>query len=255
MTLPMTMPIAVFTGMNTRVDGAGAAFGTMLSYPELLKLQTWFSPAFPIGSFSYSHGLEWVVETEGVRDAGSLAAWIEGVLRHGAGRSDAILLCAMWRAVADEDWRGAAETGSLAAALQPSLERRMESLAQGTAFLRAVMAGWPHPLIARFQESCPGEAAYPVAAGVAAAAHALPLDAVLVAFLHAVAANLVSAGIRLVPLGQTDGLKLMAALEPALLAVAREACLARLDGVGSANFLADIASMRHETQYTRLFRS
>jgi len=247
--------MATLTGMNTRAEHAGFACGPPLSHPELLKLQTWFSPSFPIGSFSYSHGLEWVVETQGVRDAGSLAAWVGGVLRHGAGRSDAILLCATWRAVAKEDWLGATEIGSLAAALQPSLEGRLESLAQGAAFLRAVEAGWPDPVSARFQERCPGEVAYPVAVGAAAAAHGLPLDLMLVAFLHAFAANLVSAGVRLVPLGQTDGLKVIAALEPTLLEVAHEAYSAKLDEVGSASFLADIASMRHETQYTRLFRS
>jgi urease accessory protein len=190
-----------------------------------------------------------------VRDAQSLAAWVGGVLRHGAGRSDAILLCATWRAVATEDWPQATEIGSLAAALQPSFERRLESLAQGTAFLRAVAAGWPHPVVERGRESCPGEVAYPVAVGTATSAHGLALDAVLVAFLHAFAASLVSAGVRLVPLGQTDGLKVMAGLEPTLLDVAREAHAAGLEDLGSASFLADIASMRHETQYTRLFRS
>ncbi len=243
------------TLMNMRAEPEVLALGATLAPAELAKLQAWFSPAFPIGAFSYSHGLEWAVETRQVRDAASLAEWVRGVLRHGAGRSDAILLGAVWRAVCAEDWPDAAGIHSLAAALQPTAERRLESLSQGTAFLAAVGAAWPHPAIECFQAHCPGETAYPVAVGAATAAHRLPLDAVVLAFLHAFAANLVSAGVRLVPLGQTDGLKVMAGLEPTFITVAREACATGLDELGSASFLADIASMRHETQYTRLFRS
>jgi urease accessory protein len=247
--------MANLESMNNHAATEGAAFGTALSQADLVKLQTWFSPSFPIGSFSYSHGLEWVVETGEIADAPSLTQWIAGVLRHGAGLSDAILLAALWRAVSDEDWRQAAEIGALAAALQPTHERRIESLSQGSAFLAAVAAGWPHAAIARFREACPGDVAYPAAVGAPAAAHRLPLDAVLVASLHAFAATLVSAGVRLVPLGQTDGLKIMAALEATIPELAREARSAGVDDIGSSSFLADIASMRHETQYTRLFRS
>jgi urease accessory protein len=242
--------------MSTRTIMAEArALGLALSPAELVKLQAWFSPSLPVGAFSYSHGLEWAVEAGDVRSARSLGGWIEGVLRHGAARSDAIVLCAIWRAVSSQDWSKACEISSLAAALQPTAERHAESLGQGAAFLAAIMAAWPHPMVQCFREVCPGETAFPVAAGAAAAAHGLPLDAVLIAYLHAFAANLVSAGIRLVPLGQTDGLKVTVALEPAILDVAGEAHAARFEDLGSAGVLADIASMRHETQYSRLFRS
>lgn len=218
---------------------------------ELARLQAWFSPAFPIGAFSYSHGLEWAIGTGKVRDLCSLARWIEGVLRYGSGRSDLILLCAMWRAVSSQNWPKAREVSALAIALQPTQERRLESLGQGTAFVRAVAAAWPHPALQLFED----EMAYPAAAGLAASAHGLPLGAVLVACLHAFAANLVSAGVRLVPLGQTDGLMALAGLEPTILEVSLAVQSCGLDDLGSAGFLADIASMRHETQYTRLFRS
>lgn len=241
--------------MNIHAESEAIAIGTPLSPTELIKLQTWFSLSFPIGGFSYSHGLEWVIETEGVQDAASLAAWISGILRHGTGRSDAILLGATWQAVTSEDWDQVIEISDFAAALQPSFERRAESLSQGTAFLSAVATTWPHPLIDLFQRQSREETSYPVAAGVATAAHGLPLDAVLIAYLHAFAANLVSAGVRLVPLGQTDGLNVMVTLEPELLGVAGEAYSAKIEEIGSATFLADIASMCHETQYTRLFRS
>ena len=239
--------------MNIHAELHGAA--PSLSHADIAKLQAWFSPSFPIGSFSYSHGLEWVVETDAVRDALALARWIEGILRYGAGRSDAIILGALWRAVHAANWREAAEVSSLAAALQPTFERRIETLGQGSAFLSAVTAGWPHHLIERYREYYVDDVTYPVAVGVATAAHGVPLHAVLVTCLHAFIANLVSAGVRLVPLGQTEGLRVIAALEPAVLEVARDAFSAKLDELGSASFLADIASMCHETQYTRLFRS
>lgn len=242
--------------MNACIDVAEApAPGPALSPSDLARLQAWFSPSFPVGAFSYSHGLEWVVEAGEVRSAGSLRDWTESVLRYGAARSDAIILCAMWRAICAQDWSKTREISSLAAALQPTAERRLESVGQGTAFLAAVMAAWPHPLLQCFGGICPGETAFPVAAAAAAAAHGLPLDAVLIAYLHAFAANLVSAGVRLVPLGQTEGLKITAALEPVILDVAREAWAAKFEDLGSAGVLADIASMRHETQYSRLFRS
>lgn len=242
--------------MNLRSEIVAApAFVGRLSPADLLKLQTWFSPTFPVGAFSYSHGLEWVVETGEVRSAQTLRDWIAGVLAHGSGRCDAILLGATWRSLARADWHEVSEIAALAAVLQPSDERRTESLSQGNAFLSAVGAVWPCSAMAHLLDVAQGEVALPVAAGGAAAAHGLPLAATLIAFLHGFAANLVSAGVRLVPLGQTDGLTVLAALGPAVLEVSQAACGATLDDLGSACFLADIASMRHETQYTRLFRS
>jgi urease accessory protein len=212
----------------------------------------WLSPAFPVGGFSFSHGLEWVVGRGEVADAGSLAAWVEDVLQHGAGRSDAIFLAETWRAVDKDDGERTKEVAELAAALAPSAERRLETLAQGTAFLAAVRAVWPHP---RLDTLCAGEVAFPVAVGAAAAAHGLPLLPTAEVFCQAFAANLVSAGVRLIPLGQTDGLRVLAQVQPSIPGLVGEALDANLDDVGGATIVADIASMRHETQYTRLFRS
>ena len=222
--------------------------------PTLARLMTWLSPAFPVGGFSYSHGLEWVVETGKVKDAASLGLWIEDVLVHGAARSDAILLAEAWRAVAAGDARLLDEVAELAAAFAPSAERRLETLGQGTAFLLAVKAVWPHPALDLLSRTG-AEVAYPVAVGVATAAHGLPLMPSAQAFVQAFAANLVSAGVRLIPLGQTDGLRVIARLEPLIPRVVAGALSATLDDVGGIAVMADIASMRHETQYTRLFRS
>lgn len=242
--------------MNTCTDSVLPPKGRVtLSTTDVTRLQAWFSPSFPIGAFSYSHGLEWLVEAGEVRDVASLGGWIEGVLRYGSGRSDAILLCAAWRATMNGAWAELQEIASLAVALQPTAERRIESLGQGTAFCTAVAAAWPHPGIDHFRRACPGQIAAPIAVGVAGAAHELPLDVLAVASLQAFAAYLVSAGVRLIPLGQSDGLRVTRGLETVVQDVAKEAIASGLDDIGSAAVLCDIASMRHELQYSRLFRS
>jgi urease accessory protein len=215
---------------------------------------TWLSPAYPVGGYSYSHGLEWVVETRTVAAAATLGSWIEDILAHGAGRSDAIFLAAAWGAVAAGNELALADTVELAAAFAPSAERRLETLAQGAAFMAATRAVWPAPELDRLAANG-AEVAYPVAVGACAAVHGLPRPATVQAFLQAFAANLVSAGVRLIPLGQTDGLRVLARLEPLIQRTAAEALAAGLDDVGGVAVAADIASMRHETQYTRLFRS
>ncbi len=240
---------------NDEAYGEGAnASGDGVASPTLARLMTWLSPAYPVGGYSYSHGLEWTVEAGRVRDAATLGDWIEDILTHGAGRSDVIFLAEAWRAVAGGDERLLAETVELAAAFAPSAERRLETLAQGAAFLAATQAVWPRPELERLAAEGT-EVAYPVAVGASAAAHALPLAATAQAFAQAFAANLVSAGVRLIPLGQTDGLRVLARLEPLIPRIVSGALAASLDDIGGAAIMADIASMRHETQYTRLFRS
>jgi urease accessory protein len=210
-------------------------------------LLTWLSPAFPTGAYAYSHGLEWAVECRDVRDEATTAPWLADVLAHGAGRSDAILLRHAHRA---RSTATLAEIANLAAATQPGAERRMETLAQGTAFALAAQV-WGAPLLA----ALPGQVAYPVALGALAAAHAVPEDVAALGLLHAFTANLVSAAVRLVPLGQTAGLRILAGLAPLITAVAAGTLHATLDDIGGACFRSDIAAIRHETQYTRLFRT
>jgi urease accessory protein len=215
---------------------------------------TWLSPAYPVGAYSYSHGLEWIVEAGTVRDAPTLAAWIEDMLLHGAGRTDAIFLAEAWRTTAAGDTAALEAVAELAAAFAPSAERRLETLAQGTAFLAATLAAWPRPELAALAAEG-REVAYPVAVGASAAAHGLPLAETAQAFAQAFAASLVSAGVRLIPLGQSDGLRVLAGLEPLIPRVVAAALAATLEDAGGSAVAADIASMRHETQYTRLFRS
>jgi urease accessory protein len=233
----------------------GTLAGADLNSRALYRLMAWLSPAFPVGAFSYSGGLEWAVEAGDVADARTLQGWLAVVVAEGGGFCDAVIFAHAHRAVASGDDVLLRETAELAAALSPSKERHLETTSQGRAFVEAARAAWPCAALDRFAAAWEGPVAYPVAVAVTAAGHDVPLAPALHAFLHAATANLISAGVRLVPLGQTDGQRVLAALEPAIDATAARAMATALDGIGSASFRADIASMRHETQYTRLFRS
>lgn len=217
-----------------------------------LPLFAWLSPSFPVGAYAYSHGLEWAVEDGDVVDEASLLDWLTDTLRHGAGRNDAILLAHAHRALNDR--AALAAVNELALALAPSQELRLETAQQGRSFLDAALAAWPRPELAKAAEHI-GEIAYPVAVGLAAAAHRIPLAATLPAFVLAFAQNLVSAAIRSAPIGQTAGMRVVTALTRLVQDIAAEAEALTLDDIGSATFRADLGSFRHETQYTRLFRS
>ena len=220
---------------------------------SLLPLMLWLSPAFPVGSFAYSQGLEWAVENGDVRDARSLGGWLVELLTFGAPRADAVLFAESFRVAEAEDWEALVETNGLAIALAGSAERRLETTAQGAAFVAAARNAWDCEPLRRLAEA--ERVAYPVAVAAAAAGHGLPLEASLQAFVLAQVAAAVSAVVRLGPIGQTDGQKIQATLIPRLRALAREAASSTLADLGSCAFRADIASMRHETQYSRLFRS
>jgi urease accessory protein len=220
-----------------------------------LLLATWLSPAFPVGAFSYSHGLETAIADGRLPDAASLADWVGLLVERGSGWCDAVLLAEAWRAAGELNDNRLAAAADLAAAMAPSRERAMETLNLGAAFLKAVIAGWPRPALLRFNDALAGESAYPVAVGAAAAAHAIALPAVLAQFLNAFAANLISVAVRLVPLGQSDGLAVLSQLQPLVLTTADRAAASSLDDFGSAAIASDIASMRHETLYSRVFRS
>jgi len=221
----------------------------------LYRLLAWLSPSFPVGAFSYSSGIEWAVEVGDITDAAGLQAWIASVIGDGGGFCDAVFFAHAHRALLADDDRALREVCELAAAFAPSKERHLETTAQGRAFVDTARAAWPCAAIDRLLALWSGPIAYPVAVATVSAGHGIAVAPALLAYLHAVVANLVSAGVRLVPLGQTDGQRVLAALEPVVAATAARALAAALDDVGGAVFRADLASMRHETQYTRLFRS
>jgi urease accessory protein len=306
----------------------------MTDTAKLMRLMGWLSPAFPIGAYSYSHGLERVVETGAVHDRPTLVDWLEADLRYGAGRADGIFFAEAWRAVmqgapsaqqpplplgegggeglrtidsappltlsprgrepeatgcpshdaSGRDERrddgcsasdaasmmtvlpsysagsssGFLAVGELAAAMRATAELALESSQQGAAFLTALRKAWPHPELERLAGELQRAGiapTLPVSAGLACAVHEIALEVALPLYLHAGVANLINAAVRLIPLGQTDAQMALAALETAIVETAADALLASLADIGSAAFMIDIASMQHETQYTRLFRS
>ncbi|HYP58671.1 MAG TPA: urease accessory protein UreF [Beijerinckia sp.] len=222
---------------------------------SLLPLLIWLSPSFPTGAFAYSHGLEWAVESGDVTDAESLQCWIADLLDHGGVRSDAILLKAAWSAAYARDIEALAHVNELALALSPSRERHLETSAQGNAFVAAARGAWPCAAFDFLGTAGQDDIAYPVAVGVAAAGHGIDLRATLKAFALGFCTNLVSAGLRLSVIGQADGQRIIADRCTAIEALADFAADSSLDDLGTCAFRSDIASMRHETQYSRLFRS
>lgn len=230
----MTMTMIITTGMSIE----------MIPAPHLVTLMQWLSPSYPVGGYSYSHGLEWAVAAGDVTDAAGFQAWLADVLEYGTGRNDAILLAAAYRA---KDEAALAHVDAVARALAPSSERLLETTAQGAAFVRTTAAIWAMEI----PVLC-----YPVAVGRAAALIGVGLEQVLPLYLHGFASNLTGAAMRLVPLGQTEGQRVLAAMTPLCDLLAQEALVGvGLDDLGGCTVMADIAAMKHETQYTRLFRS
>jgi urease accessory protein len=216
---------------------------------------TWLSPSFPVGAFSYSSGIEWAVEAGDITEAASLRGWLASLLADGSGFCDGVFLAHAYCAASSGDDAALRDIAELAFAFVPSRERHLETSAQGRAFIEIARAAWNCDGLYRMVSCCDGMIVYPVALGLVGAAHGVPLAPMMHAFLHALTSNWISAGARLIPLGQTDSQRVLASLEPVVLATAQRALAASLDELGSATFRADLASMRHETQYTRLFRS
>ena len=209
----------------------------------LLTLMQWLSPAYPVGAFAYSHGLETLIARGEIADAASLAAWLEAIILHGSGRNDAILLACAFRA---DDPATLAHTDATARAFCASAERLRETVQQGAAFCTITrnLHGFDLP-----------DMAYPVAVGRAAHLAGLPLHQTTLLYLQAVTGNLVSAAVRLVPLGQTDGQKVLARLAPLYDGISRAAATATLDDLAGTTYRAEIAAMHHETLSTRIFRT
>jgi urease accessory protein len=243
MTTSKLPPVEDWSGMSK--DEAAA----------LYRLLTWLSPSFPVGAFAYSSGIEWAVEAGDIVDATSLKDWLSAMLSDGSGFCDGVFLAQAHRAASSGDDVGLRDIAELASAFVPSRERQLETSTQGRAFIEIARAAWNSDGLEAMIACCDGVIVYPVAVGLVSAAHAIPIEPTMHAFLHALVSNWISSGARLVPLGQTDSQRVLASLEPVVVATAKRALAATPDDLGSATFRADLASLRHETQYTRLFRS
>lgn len=229
----------------------------------LYDLMTWMSPSWPIGAFAHSSGLEWAVEQGHVTDRATTTDWIATLIAQGPLHNDMVLFVHAWRAARAGDGARLLEVSDLSAATQTGFERRLEATAQGAAFRRIALASIPprageelESLLAPIDDE---DLTYAIAAAALFAVHGIDLRQGLTAWLHGAAANLVSAAQRLVPLGQTDGQRVLRDLRgPIFAAVDRMLALPEDDpfeALGGAALVAEIGCMAHETQYTRLFRT
>ncbi|RUW72939.1 urease accessory protein UreF [Mesorhizobium sp. M4B.F.Ca.ET.143.01.1.1] len=245
------MAASIPTAIRTVIPIRMMTTTTMTEQPSgiaLLRLMAWLSPAFPVGGFSYSHGLERAVQDGLVADRQSLAAWLETLVEMGSGWNDAVLFAESWRRASELGDLG--EIAAVAEALAGSRERHAETMLQGAAFLKAASA-WPSPVLGRLPADCP----YCVAVGAVAGGNGIGLTDALSAFLQAFFSNLVQVAIRLGVVGQVDATASLAGFEPLALATAARAATSSLDDLGGCAFVSDVMAMRHETQYSRLFRS
>ncbi|GAA3677594.1 urease accessory protein UreF [Acetobacter lovaniensis] len=237
--------ILMVTTAIIMTDAAGNGDGL-----AFLRLLSWVSPAFPTGGYAYSHGLEWAVEQGSVQNVLSLTAWVGALLQYGSLRNDLILLNAAWQA--GHDMARLAEIADFACACASSRERYEETVYQGEAFLKAAAVWQATP----DKAECAGTRwPLPVAQGMVFRMGGVARPQALLAGGYAAVAALVSAAVRLVPLGQTDGLRALAGFEPALIVAVEKAQEQTLDDIGGACFASDLAAMHHETQETRLFRT
>lgn len=219
----------------------------------LYRLMTWLSPSYPVGAYAFSHGIENAVERGFVRDRNTAFEWIRDLLRHGNGRADLVFLKEAWDAYDDND--ALRQIAQHAVAFQTTSELRTESVAQGRAFIEVTRNAWPTESLHEHLDALADAPAYPVIVGAVAGAHGVGREDTMLAFAHAFGANLVSATVRLVPLGQTDGQRMTADLETDVAAAVADASTLSRHTVSNATIYSDICSMNHETQYTRLFRS
>ncbi|WP_025063073.1 urease accessory protein UreF [Sulfitobacter guttiformis] len=214
---------------------------------DVLMLAQWLSPAFPVGSFAYSHGLEAAIQSGAIANAPKLGDWLADVLAHGSGRNDCILLRAAYAAGGKIE-----RVNHAALAVSASAERVLETCLQGDAFNRTTAAIWGGAALASGEEE---PLCYPVAVGQAAARMGIDIDFTAVLYLQSFAANLVSAAVRAVPLGQTEGQGVLAALTPLCSEIANATRSSTLDDLAGTAFLSDIVAMHHETLQPRIFRS
>ncbi len=239
------------------LDGTTSA-GPLTAPPYIAVerlLFIWLSPSFPVGAFAYSHGLEMAVERGFVSSRASLQEWLSALIEHGSLRNDLILLAAAHRCTTQVDFAALTAANALACALQPSAERYLEATQQGGSFLAAVAGAWSNAPFAVARAGLDGVVAYPIAVGVAAASYGIDISTTADAYAFAWASNLTSAAIRLSVVGQSDAQAVIAALAVEVSAAALRASTQTLDHLGGAAFSADLTSLEHETQYSRLFRS
>lgn len=226
----------------------------MLNFFAVLRLLQLASPALPVGAYSYSEGVETLVETKVIQDRESLERWILQELRYGAIRLETAVVLRAHQAIANQDFKALDDWNHWLSASRETEELRAQSLQMGRSLLRLFLDLHPdlaHQMPSSLEHSCN----FAIAFGVAAASWEIEPMMALLGYLQSWATNLISAGIKLIPLGQRAGQQLLVALQPCLIETANTVLELPDEALGSCNWGLAIASMTHETQYSRLFRS
>ena len=221
----------------------------------LYELMSWMSPSYPVGAYTYSHGVEYAVEEGLIRTVDDLTAWISDIVSYGSGKMDTILLAEVYNAVTQMDDSRLIYAAEIGHACRATKELDLETCAQGRAFMTITEDVFPSRSLHILRDKWAGPIVYPVAVAAAAADRDMGLETTLTAYLHGFVSNLVSAAVRIVPLGQTDGQRAIAALEAVTSVQVQAALNSTLEDLGTTTLMVDWCSCQHETQYTRLFRS
>lgn len=222
---------------------------------SIYKLQTWFSPSYPVGAYTYSHGLENAFETEHISNVTEAVDWISDIISQGNGMADAVFLAEAYKAASLNDDAKLIKIAEYATAFCGTTELRLESESQGAAFLEIIQNAETNSELWKLNSMWQGPYPYAVVVGAAGGAAAIELDLLITAFLHGFVSNMSSALVRIVPFGQTDGQRIISALAPIVAQTAKLALNTAYQELITSTMMVDLTSMQHETQYTRLFRS
>ena len=207
---------------------------------KFMTVMQWMSPAFPIGAFAYSHGLEWAIDKGHVKNGEKLQKWITDLLEYGSLRTDAISISLILRG---HDFK---KMNELSMALCPARERLLETKLQGSAFAKIIEDVWQQDI---------GELSLPVAVALAAKNESIEQDLILPAYLQAFCSNLISVAIRLIPIGQTEGQRIMFELSSTISDLVQSASESEIDDLNSACFFSDVSAMEHEHLQPRIFKT
>lgn len=221
----------------------------------LLRLLQLASPALPVGAYSYSDGLENLVETDVINNQKSLSMWLEQELQCGAIRLEAAIMLRAYDCTNSNNCEGLSYWNYWLTAIKETTELREQSWQMGGSLIGLLRDLQPQQKMQNLVSAVGKPCNYAIAFGIGAAYWQIDLKAAVLGYLHSWASNLIGAGVKLIPLGQTTGQKLLLQLDTRIALTTQEILTLEDEDLSSCGWGLSLASMAHETQYTRLFRS
>jgi urease accessory protein len=224
-----------------------------LTDKNILCLLQLASPALPVGAYSYSEGLETLVENNIINNQECLLHWLQAELRYGAIRLEAAVMLRAYNCVKMGDLEALSRWNMWLSAVRETEELRNSSLQMGRSLIQ--LFGKLQPEIKPLADAVGNSCNYAIAFGIAAAYWDINIQAAVLGYLHSWVNNLITAGVKLIPLGQTAGQQLLLNLQPLISDATASILSLEDDNLSCCSWGLSLASMAHETQYTRLFRS